>query len=61
MSDVDTSYSAKLAVFQRPFVESAVKDIYYVTASPKNSFSKESSIEFNIPPDSPDYIDLSRC
>ena len=60
MGDVNESYSSKLALFQKPFVETAVKEIYYVDFSPKNSFSQNSSIEFNIEPTSPDYIDLSR-
>ena len=60
MSDINESYSSKLALFQKPFVESAVKEIYYVDFSPRNSFSQNSSIEFNIEPTSPDYIDLSR-
>ena len=61
MENYSDSYSSKLAVFQKPFIESAAKDIYYVDFSPRNSYSQGSSIEFNVEPTSPDYIDLSRC
>ena len=60
MSDLIESYSSKLALFQKPFVENAVKEIYYVEYAPRNSFSDGSSIEFNVSPTSPDYIDLSK-
>ena len=61
MSDIQDSYSSKLDLFQKPFVEQAVKDIYYVDFSPKTSYKKGSIVEFNIEPTSPDYIDLSKC
>ena len=60
MSDDNKTYCSKLALFQRPYVENAVNEIYYVDFAPRNSFSRGSSIEFNIAPTSPDYIDLSK-
>ena len=61
MSDEQESYSSKLALFQKPYIENAVNEIYYVDFSPRNTYSNGSSIEFSIPPTSPDYIDLSKC
>ena len=61
MSDIEESYSSKLAVFQKPYVETAVTDISYVDICPKNNYDKGSSIEFYVGDSGPDYIDLSRC
>ena len=35
MADYDDSYSAKLALFQKPYVERAVEEIYYVDSIKK--------------------------
>ena len=58
--DSEQTYSSRLALFQKPFVETSVEEIQYIDFSPRNTVSEGSIIEFVIPGTSAEYIDLRR-
>ena len=58
--DVEQTYSSKLALFQKPYIENSVDEIQYIDFSPRNTLSDGSVIEFVIPGTSAEYIDLKK-
>ena len=61
MSDTEQTYTSKLALFQKPYIETSVEDIQYIDFLPTSTISQGSVIEFRIPGTSSEYIDLKRC
>ena len=61
MSDSEQTYTSKLALFQKPYIETSVEDIQYIDFLPTSTISQGSVIEFRIPGTSSEYIDLKRC
>ena len=58
--DTDQTYSSKLALFQKPYIESSVEEVQYINFLPTSTISDGSVIEFRIPGTSAEYIDLKR-
>ena len=53
-------YSANLAIFQPPQIESAVLQEKFIQYTPTGSISSESQIEFSVPGTSAHYINLRK-
>ena len=60
MLDSEQTYTSKLALFQKPYIETSVEDIQYIDFLPTSTISQGSVIEFRIPGTSSEYIDLKR-
>ena len=58
--DSEQTYTSKLAIFQKPYVENSVEEIQYIEFAPRNGISDGSIIEFVIPGTSAEYIDLKK-
>ena len=58
--DTEQTYSSKLALFQKPYIESSVEEVQYINFLPTSTISDGSVIEFRIPGTSAEYIDLKR-
>ena len=58
--DAEQTYSSRLALFQKPRIESSVEEVQYINFGPRNGISEGSIIEFVIPGTSAEYIDLKR-
>ena len=58
--DAEQTYSSRLALFQKPRVESSVEEVQYINFGPRNGISEGSIIEFVIPGTSAEYIYLKR-
>ena len=58
--DAEQTYSSRLALFQKPPVETSIEEIQYIEFGPRNGISEGSIIEFVIPGTSAEYIDLKR-
>ena len=54
--DGEDTYSSKLALFQKPYIESSMDKFL-----PTSTISDGSVIEFRIPGTSSEYVDLQRC
>ena len=59
--DGEETYTSKLALFQKPYVESSVDEVQYIEFLPTSTISDGSVIEFRIPGTSSEYVDLQRC
>ena len=57
----EETYTSKLALFQKPYVESSVDEVQYIVFLPTSTISDGSVIEFRIPGTSSEYVDLQRC
>ena len=58
--DTEQTYSSKLALFQKPYIESSVEEVQYINFLPTSPISDGSVTEFRIPGTSAEYIDLKR-
>ena len=56
----EQTYSSRLALFQKPYIENSVEEIQYIDFTPRNGLAEGSVIEFVIPGTSAEYIDLRR-
>ena len=58
--DTEQTYSSRLALFQKPPVETGIEEIQYIEFGPRNGIFEGSIIEFLILGTSAEYIDLKR-
>ena len=59
--DSEDTYTSKLALFQKPYIESSVEEMQYIKFLPTSTISDGSVIEFRIPGTSSEYVDLQCC
>ena len=58
--DLEQTYSSKLALFQKPYVEWSVQETQYIDFLPTSTITMDHTIEFCISGTSAEYIDLQR-
>ena len=57
---IEQTYLSKLALFQKPYIESSIEEVQYIDFPPTSTISDGSVIKFRILGTSTEYIDLKR-